>query len=265
MTDHTPDASELSAQALTAARAAKGSAEDVARLHARLQVALAAPPAAAVPVEARASIWSNKLTWLGVVAAIGAGSLMRIGTPAERPAAPRALPAVTVPVASPAQPLPAPTPRVEAELAPGARALPLPPPGTGSAGGRAVKARPVRRPLPAAALPPPPTAAEFDGRGEIPLIMQAQDLLARQPARALELLAQHRAEFPRGVLVEERESLAFDAELALGRKADAATRARAFTTHFPDSPHARRMQAWLKANTDSKHDHKPASSPVLTD
>jgi hypothetical protein len=54
-------------------------------------------------------------------------------------------------------------------------------------------------------------------------------------AKSLHRLDRHRARFPSGVLSEEREALAVRALAASGNKSEAAKRARAFVTKYPES------------------------------
>ena len=56
-----------------------------------------------------------------------------------------------------------------------------------------------------------------------------------EPALVLARTEQHRAQFPRGKLTEEREALAIRALLSLGRAAEARTRAQAFHLAYPHS------------------------------
>jgi hypothetical protein len=56
-----------------------------------------------------------------------------------------------------------------------------------------------------------------------------------EPALVLKQTEQHRAQFPRGKLGEEREALAIRALLSLGRTAEARARAQAFHLAHPDS------------------------------
>jgi hypothetical protein len=70
---------------------------------------------------------------------------------------------------------------------------------------------------------------------ESTLLGQAQAALSRNPALALSLCEQHRAWFPRGMLVQEREVIAIEALTRSGRRAEAGTRATRFLKAFPRS------------------------------
>jgi hypothetical protein len=65
------------------------------------------------------------------------------------------------------------------------------------------------------------------------------------PGGALALLSAHERAFPRGGLVLERELLAVDALLRLGRRADAEARARSLRARAPGSLYTRRLEHLL--------------------
>ena len=73
---------------------------------------------------------------------------------------------------------------------------------------------------------------------EARLLLDARRALAAQPAETLRLTAAHRAAFPAGQLALERETLALEAELALGRDAEARQRATAIVARWPRSSYA---------------------------
>ncbi|MET0792442.1 MAG: hypothetical protein ABW061_13055, partial [Polyangiaceae bacterium] len=64
-------------------------------------------------------------------------------------------------------------------------------------------------------------------------------------AAALVLAAEHAREFPAGVLTQEREVIAIDALLRLGRRSEAEARAASFHRQFPASAHGRRVDVLL--------------------
>lgn len=90
----------------------------------------------------------------------------------------------------------------------------------------------------------PPTVGEAR-ESEISLLHRAQQAVPRNPSEALALSELHAQQFPNGVFVQEREVIAIDSMLRLGRVAEARTRARAFNDRYPGSAHARRVQALL--------------------
>lgn len=77
---------------------------------------------------------------------------------------------------------------------------------------------------------------------ELLLISMAQGALRSDPSRALEVAAEHRAQFPSGQLAQEREVVAIEALVALGRREEAAARAEAFRAKWPGSAHVRRIE-----------------------
>ncbi len=115
---------------------------------------------------------------------------------------------------------------------------------------------PERLPLPDDAPPAPsatpsakPTASAIstasDPVEEAKLLGRAQEAIGSDPARALALATDHASKYPRGALAQEREVLAVDALLRLGRRKDAEARARAFRATYPTSGHVRRLDALL--------------------
>ncbi len=132
------------------------------------------------------------------------------------------------------EPQPAPVPalevRADANVA-GARAqVPLPPaPRTG-------------------ARKPAAVNASGDAVEELALLEQAQRVLREDPRRALSLAERHRARFTRGQLVQEREMLAIEALLRLGRERQGRRRAVAFEQRHPQSSHLPRLHDMVRAS-----------------
>jgi hypothetical protein len=96
-------------------------------------------------------------------------------------------------------------------------------------------------PQPAPSRPATPHRASasttLDLTAELHLLELAQRALRDDPARALAIAEQHRRRFAHGQFVQEREMLAIQALVALGRHDRAAARARAFARSYPDSSH----------------------------
>lgn len=90
---------------------------------------------------------------------------------------------------------------------------------------------------------PEPAPAET----EVSLLARARRTLRRDPARTLELVEEHQARFPSGQFIEEREVLAIDALVALGRQPLAEARALRFRLQFPNSVHSRHVDEALAA------------------
>jgi hypothetical protein len=125
----------------------------------------------------------------------------------------------------------------------------------------AQEAKPVREepeeaePVPVPSLPevpdlasePPPPRPEGDPRmnalgGEMRFLSRARELLPDQPAQALDILEEHRREYPDGVLAAEREAFAIEALVALDRRAEAERRYTDFLRRYPSSPLAPNMR-----------------------
>lgn len=149
---------------------------------------------------------------------------------------PTPVPAVASATAPRPRDLPASEPAAAAEPAPATEAL-VPPEPAPTAGG------PPAAPPAAEALPNPRPAPSADA-ALAPLDLDAErrlvdgaraSLSAGGPAEALRTLRDHRQRFPRGALVEERESLRVRATAALGRPAEAARLRRAFLARWPQS------------------------------
>jgi hypothetical protein len=87
-----------------------------------------------------------------------------------------------------------------------------------------------------AAVPRNDASRDADLAAERGLLEMARTALARGQAEdALQALERHAASFPRGRLAEEREVLAIQSLVALGRPADAKARASRFRHLFPTS------------------------------
>jgi len=98
---------------------------------------------------------------------------------------------------------------------------------------------------PAASVAPPATLVET----EAGLVQQAQRALADNPTRALELTDRADDRFPSGALVQEREVVAIEALVQLGRHDDARARAGHFLRRFPGSVHQRHIETLLGFDT----------------
>lgn len=99
---------------------------------------------------------------------------------------------------------------------------------------------------PEISVPAPSVSAPGAGSGEeLTLVARAQSALANSPALALSLASEHEERFAQGVLVQERELVAIDALLRLGRRSEAEGRALRFHRQFPGSVHGRRIDVLL--------------------
>jgi hypothetical protein len=70
-------------------------------------------------------------------------------------------------------------------------------------------------------------------------------MAAGDPEAALEVLSQHARSYPRGLLSEEREAMAVNVLVALGRAPEARRRGRAFLERYPSSLVRRSVEAAL--------------------
>jgi hypothetical protein len=91
---------------------------------------------------------------------------------------------------------------------------------------------------PSASARPPETVPE---RTEVQTLDAARAALASQPAQALALCNEHSRRFPKGMLGEERERIAIEALVGLGRKSEAKARADRFLQVFPNSTYKKRI------------------------
>jgi hypothetical protein len=94
---------------------------------------------------------------------------------------------------------------------------------------------------------PAPPRFESDPEAELALIREAQDALRTSPARALALTDEHRRRFGDGALAQEREVVAIDALVRLGRRAEARARAAELHRRWPRSAHGRRVDVLVGA------------------
>jgi len=88
----------------------------------------------------------------------------------------------------------------------------------------------------------PTKAAAAD---ELGLLHLAQSALQTSPAQALHLAGQHRNEFPRSALAQERELIEISALVRLGRRAEARGRAERFRRAYPRSAYERQLSVIL--------------------
>lgn len=95
---------------------------------------------------------------------------------------------------------------------------------------------------------PPAPVVEADPIREGTILLRARRALAADDAGgALEATEEHASAFPRGELSPEREAIAIDALLALGRSDEARARAERFASRWPSSVYAARVRRALEA------------------
>jgi hypothetical protein len=166
---------------------------------------------------------------LALLVAIGAGVLAtRSGAPAPD---------------TNATPIPIPTSRATAT----ATATATPPPAASVPALDVHDLPPVPVPADAArsgaADPARPTSVSVEE--EMTLLKSAQDALATSPADALARCDEHARIYRTGSLVEEREVIAVDALIRLGRRSEAEARAARFRVAHPASAYLRRLDTVL--------------------
>ncbi|MGE0547963.1 MAG: hypothetical protein AB7O24_00720 [Kofleriaceae bacterium] len=110
-------------------------------------------------------------------------------------------------------------------------------------------ARRERRRAPATAVAsipttsPSPTPSPSFARDEVTLLGEAKRALAAgDGVTALELADAHATQFPSGALLEEREAIATEALVALGRTPEARARLDRFHDQFPQSGYHQRLE-----------------------
>jgi hypothetical protein len=244
-------------EVLREARADVGTDEEVARLEAALLPLIGAPLAgsgaaassgatsggaasggAASGAAKVASVSAAKLALGAGVAVVAASAAVWFGSPSRAPQAPAPASSAVVSAPSPAAPNIA---------APNAAATE-----TASAG--PTESEPSAPSVPVPAEPEPkaaqsPRSSQAAGAqapsslSEADLLGQAQAALTGDPARALRLADQHRARFPGGVLGQEREVIAIEALVRLGRTTAARDRAARFQKVFPSSAHRSKIDS----------------------
>jgi hypothetical protein len=183
--------------------------------------------------------------WLVGGLALGAGlSGLAYSVVSPNGPAPREQPAATVVLRSAPQDARAPQPEAPALVPEVPLALP--------SAQRSLEMRgsesqtPVAREPAASETQHSPATPAAASESELSLLKRARDA---DPTQALALTAEHARRFPAGVLEQEREVIAIDALLRLGRGDAAAQRAKRFQTHFPGSAHARRLSALFESST----------------
>jgi hypothetical protein len=221
---------EQLARAVRAARARGPTSDQATRLAKTLGLPSLPPPppppAAATPPPAFPVI-----PVLGGAGAIVIASGI-IGAIAFWPDPPRPAPPPRAPIEAPAVDEPEPTEQVPIapmvrEEAPIAREPIEPEPR-------------VRRRAPAPVETPASRASE-----EAQLIGRAELALSQDPSTALRLANEHQRRFADGLLIQEREVIAIDALLRLGRRDAAEQRAAAFDRLHRGSVHSRRIHRLL--------------------
>jgi len=219
---HAPAALE---SLLSTARRDAATDAELAELSTRLEPILQPSP------RASSAAAVSKLALGGVIAILGLGAAiaLRYARPAARPAA-SAPAAATAPVAVASTRALEPTPVLELPSV----AMSGAPVIVGSAPDRVPAAVAKKSTLGSAS---PGSHSSNTTQAEASLLEQARSALGADPARALSLTQQHAQQFPRGLLVQEREVIAISALRRLGRNSEAEARAARFDARYPHSAH----------------------------
>lgn len=85
-------------------------------------------------------------------------------------------------------------------------------------------------------------APVVDEAAETKLLGDAQSAVKSDPAAALRACDEHAKRFPGGSLAQEREALAIEALVRLGRKGEAEKRLARFRAGYPSSGHLRKLE-----------------------
>jgi hypothetical protein len=255
----TNDTPAVLRDALAAARARAPNAATLAQLAARLPLPGGPPPgggpSGGAPLAAPAAAPS---TFSGAVigAALGllavGGSFVWQALPAP-PARPPERATVTVPprlASTPSSPAPSPSaPAVSATSAPAARPIERPTPAPETSADRVAPAPGPEAPVVSLTVPGPgsdaPVAVVADAETEAQFLDRARAALGTTPGQALVLTDEHARRFPSGALGQEREVVAIQALLRLGREGEARGRAQRFLAAFPGTVHRRRIEALI--------------------
>ncbi|MFT3767681.1 MAG: hypothetical protein QM820_19675 [Minicystis sp.] len=253
LADARANATEAARAFIERSRAEVPDAEQIARIASRLPLTApsprfdrprAAPPEASLSAApAAASVLPGAVIGAALALALLGGAWLR----APATASPSAGPVSTARPEGTTEPTASATPRADAS--PSAVA-------SSAARGSEVTApqiAPDPEPQHAAPAPPsssaPPRAAGSAAGGtlesEVQLLSRAHRMVSSDPAGALALLEEHRRRFRGGALAEEREVLAIQSLLALGRRDEARSRGARFLAAHPQSAHRPGLEARL--------------------
>ncbi len=231
-------------QSITTIAAASGPAAEIA--------ASATASASSVPLTAGMALRQKLLgTALTYLVGVATGALVHdrvTRRSRDVPAAARIAGLDSTPSAQPAGSPVVTSPRDSGALSATVRAADdagLPQPGSGSSAdaGRVATLTDASAPR---VVSRQPQRGSNDLFAETNVIEMARSALARgRASAALDALEQHRRQFASGQLAEDRESLAVEALVTLGRADDARRRAEAFRRRWPDGVYRARVDAAL--------------------
>ncbi|MDP1917163.1 MAG: hypothetical protein Q8L14_13060 [Myxococcales bacterium] len=198
------------------------------------------PPAPTAPVggvtAAAGGFGVKALVAAGVVAIGGVVGVVALREPVPTPVIERPIPVAPIAVAPKVELPPEPEP-VKADELPTKPPPPVKP---------VVKVAPTVAPVaaePTKATPPPPPANPDEELTALDDAITAAR--AGRPAQALAAVDAHLAKFPQSALAQEREVIAIEALVTLGRRDDAKARLTSFRAKWPTSTHLVRLEALL--------------------
>lgn len=99
---------------------------------------------------------------------------------------------------------------------------------------------------------PAVTPPQQPAPSEVALLTEAQQLLATDPTATLTVVNRHASLYAHGIHAQEREVLAIEALIRLGRVHEAEGRARTFFHDYPTSTHRRRIDVLLSGTASPK-------------
>jgi hypothetical protein len=181
---------------------------------------------------------------VAVAGLVGVGVLSQTfrGRSAHRGASPES--AASVVALEPSAPAPVPEMSVAVADLPSVPEAPQPPPTTPA---RSTPNRPrvvqVAPSVPAVEMGAGEAAEMKESESEASFLRRTRAALVEDPARALRMTDEHASRYPRGVLLQERDVIAIDALVRLGRRDEARARATAFNAKYPSSAHASHLAA----------------------
>lgn len=251
--EETSEASSALRGLLRSAVEDEPTAEQLASLAARIgplpaPPAPGTPPASAPPaadaVSAAMSSGLKLKVLLGMAVLTGTVGSFHVGRVYERTHSDAARPRTHDIAPAPVAPLPSAEPAAPAaEPSPPPASVAPPTAGVPPAGAapRPASAAPKRPPVPA------PSEAPTPEDEELLLLDSAHQALRRGDAEGALASAQaHASRFPSGTLAQEREVIAIEALVRLGRVPEARERAEAFGARYPTSSHLVRLQGLLR-------------------
>ncbi|MBN8609270.1 MAG: hypothetical protein J0L92_01710 [Deltaproteobacteria bacterium] len=216
----------------------------------------AGPAVKAASAAKAATTWASIAKGVAIAAVIGAAGTLVV---VDRRPATTTIP--SAPTSAPEPPRSAEEPVSEAQLGSVTGTEPSEDPASAAAGSEPSRAhvgsaRPTRREpaVPVELLSAPqveattgvvPEVVEPDVPSEAVMLGSAMRGLRSDPAAALAEAERHARHYPSGTMADEREVIAIDALVRLGRRADAEARATRFRDAHPSSPSLRRIERIL--------------------